>query len=1085
MTNSNNFFELIEWLQKNVDWLNLVLIGGEADSALIDGVEKPSIDKRFADRFAALQAMVKGRQSFGTKAAMNADLNHPENTVAEVWNDPVPANNGLYGKLGENGSGSWLQASFDTANTAMQMAKVNESELVRISKVGKNLFDKSAAYQGYYDNSDSYNSDSVYQTSNDIEIGSGSYRTNINVVFCHYLEFPGGPSVRVVNNTQTIALSGSEKYVRMSFGTSDLGSLQLEKGTTSTAYESYRREAAESFYFDVSRILDIASLFDDRPAFIRGKNIINVNDLIDGEYLGSDGNVKFDQNYSRTKFIPVSAGTKYVFSHTLEFTHYFDGNQQFIRKEPINFPVVFSTPANCRYVVVSGSSFRFVEKLQLEAGETSTEFEPFRQKAEEVKIHYDNILDADKNVAKAVLGQGFAIRSPQVNLYDYERRTDGYYCSRAGDVLIAHEDYSTSDYIDVQENTRYSYSINNSINPFGVDFMHFYDADRKFISAPQENKQSFITPVNCAYVRFSGNITTMSLYHGVQLNIGEFKWQQPYRNVVKTDQLPVNPLMEIEPDYTIITANSDPNSGADFTGRRGLQDAIDSITDATIGNQYLIEATGIFEATQPAHFDVLGGSAANFISAKDFVNVQGKGMFVIIGTLDTPDSWYNTVLWNANSWLMDCEVIAQNNRYAVHIEGAGFGNRNMKRKFTRVKMRSNGWIPLGYGKSTGEVLLLEGCELEAFGDTKGCLFVHTNGEFPERTLVRCIDTNFITNGGSYLHAQNLGDGWHNTVQLENCTVDGHLEYSARHNSDYDDDPDTSKMDVQVKGLDPTPFHMYLNKYDGIETVIKIQSHSVGVNSTVRVTGGTAFDDIFGKLSQKANYQDKYGRSAVNGYSYLDGNLGVYGYCLSGIDLHEYPIAVHRKSIGKRLGDCTAANKTLTVVVDGGATQTITFNKNYDGTGSSIPASYTNYQIISEINAQLTGATASMYAYGQDYFPSFTGVKKMCNGGSTPIRAGAGVVFTSLTHCRLARNSDQRIDGVAMDDAGYTQYVRVVTKGRVFSQSKNTRYSTRDGGSIYPYGVGLGISSEVDGDFDENASPKVLRSLGDHVMEIIR
>ncbi len=33
MTESNNFFELIEWLQKNIDWLNLVLIGGEADSA--------------------------------------------------------------------------------------------------------------------------------------------------------------------------------------------------------------------------------------------------------------------------------------------------------------------------------------------------------------------------------------------------------------------------------------------------------------------------------------------------------------------------------------------------------------------------------------------------------------------------------------------------------------------------------------------------------------------------------------------------------------------------------------------------------------------------------------------------------------------------------------------------------------------------------------------------------------------------------------------------------------------------------------------------------------------------------------------
>lgn len=110
MTESNNFFELIEWFKKNVDWLNLVLIGGEADSALIDGVEKPSIDKRFADRFTELQAMVQGRSTFETKAALVASGAPPaEQLLAEVWNDENESNNGLYGWS----VSSWVKSPYD------------------------------------------------------------------------------------------------------------------------------------------------------------------------------------------------------------------------------------------------------------------------------------------------------------------------------------------------------------------------------------------------------------------------------------------------------------------------------------------------------------------------------------------------------------------------------------------------------------------------------------------------------------------------------------------------------------------------------------------------------------------------------------------------------------------------------------------------------------------------------------------------------------------------------------------------------------------------------------------------------------
>lgn len=60
---------------------------------------------------------------YSSKAAMEADLAHAEKTMAWVIGDPVAANNGVYGKVGASGTGSWtrrsdLPFSFIVANDA-------------------------------------------------------------------------------------------------------------------------------------------------------------------------------------------------------------------------------------------------------------------------------------------------------------------------------------------------------------------------------------------------------------------------------------------------------------------------------------------------------------------------------------------------------------------------------------------------------------------------------------------------------------------------------------------------------------------------------------------------------------------------------------------------------------------------------------------------------------------------------------------------------------------------------------------------------------------------------------------------------
>lgn len=54
---------------------------------------------------------------YATQAAMNADLFHPANTLGLVWNDPNPANDGVYVKTGGSGAGAWNFTSLTMPGT--------------------------------------------------------------------------------------------------------------------------------------------------------------------------------------------------------------------------------------------------------------------------------------------------------------------------------------------------------------------------------------------------------------------------------------------------------------------------------------------------------------------------------------------------------------------------------------------------------------------------------------------------------------------------------------------------------------------------------------------------------------------------------------------------------------------------------------------------------------------------------------------------------------------------------------------------------------------------------------------------------
>lgn len=105
----------------------------EASSGAYTAPERIQVEifdlANFSAEIATLQGTVgNGTVGFLTLAALNADLNFGAGTIAQVFSDSTPSNNGTYLKSGISGSGSWSQVS---TNTLSSLATAIAAETAR------------------------------------------------------------------------------------------------------------------------------------------------------------------------------------------------------------------------------------------------------------------------------------------------------------------------------------------------------------------------------------------------------------------------------------------------------------------------------------------------------------------------------------------------------------------------------------------------------------------------------------------------------------------------------------------------------------------------------------------------------------------------------------------------------------------------------------------------------------------------------------------------------------------------------------------------------------------------------------------
>lgn len=559
----------------------------------------------------------------------------------------------------------------------------------------------------------------------------------------------------------------------------------------------------------------------------------------------------------------------------------------------------------------------------------------------------------------------------------------------------------------------------------------------------------------------------------------------------------------------IVRLNGTVGIDCDFSGNRGIQDAIESITDANKYKQYeILVYEGVYEATQTTDYNSAGITSGyvSFIKGKSFVSVRGinRNKVIVRGTLPTNLTssvyqYYQTMYWHSDAGtLSNITVEGSNMRYPIHIDGGRLGCKDFISNIENVRVVHLGnsgnatvwgsYHPIGLGTSDGQKIYHK----YNYIISKRCpLYAHNNANFSAPNLLKYDYCNFETLDPNYdkkaIRLESLGSSTNDVVELNNCNFGGCYIIS------HADSPFiptglteqyVNHADFRLEGSGNSPF-LYEPSIVGGQA-LRIVSKSSGSSSTVRFDiNSSAYPLIIKNDKYSKDYTDDYNISHV-GYAYKDGFSTFSGYAIGKLDVGEDAVGIssntYVKSLGKRLGDCSTVNKTLTIIVDG-VSYNIVFNKNYIGAGTSnsVPSDYTNAQIIAEITAVIGSvATVDTYAVGNDYYPEFTDVMSR-NRTSEVIQKGMAVAWDN-GFIRKALSTDTKIYGIALDTANTGELCRIMKKGYIRTVETYKFSTLQETYSAISKGDTLGISATA-GKISKSASIKLFTAIDNNILAI--
>lgn len=493
--------------------------------------------------------------------------------------------------------------------------------------------------------------------------------------------------------------------------------------------------------------------------------------------------------------------------------------------------------------------------------------------------------------------------------------------------------------------------------------------------------------------------------------------------------------------------------------------ANDAVTAATKNARTEIQLDSGTYAADPE-----GWTLAHYATLKGY----GPTMPVIhYAGADGADHSTLETLWIRRDAVIDgVKITGRNVRYPVHAESGSIaaGATQDCKVFVRnswiehLGNANNNWssqAAWGSGISSGWHVRSENTTYKA----PFCAFsYHTNDGFTKPTLVENIGDTLIgtegdtTTSGMALRIQPLGSGQNDQYRAIGCEFVGGIFY-------YPDPwmPTTlayqpaNHCEIQMSGYDNTPTVFRVNDFG---LALRIRAIA-GAGSSIAVSGD-AVPVIFGTVRTFPGVE--------NLPAYVDGTFDVSGV---GVGISKN---VFITSLGKRLGNCTSVNKTLTVVVNGGAPVNVVFNQDYTNTD--------NATIIAAIQSAI-GSTSVVvvdtYSPGNNFHPAFTDEEKSLQNSSSTAGIPKGSILAydgTRKRVKLMTSSDAAslFAGVALEDIYPATFGRVKTRGWLWLSY------IRSSANTLTFGATMSVGT-TPGKVDADGSQGLLRAVRTDAVEV--
>lgn len=758
---------------------------------------------------------------------------------------------------------------------------------------------------------------------------------------------------------------------------------------------------------------------DEKTKFVsgyRGVNIADLSDALDGFYVSyEDGAIGTNPEFILTNYLEISGGVEYKvpYNYNQQFAFY-DENKAFISGlASANSERKFTTPSNAKYIRLSIRDEQVENFMLAKASEYPPIYTPYNINLKALTVNTDQVNNLFTDVRND-------LGVKHVNIIDATKAQAGRYISYLDGSVGINPDFYATDLCPVKPNTEYQTS-----SSYNQQFA-FYDKNKTYISGlPYPTNSKFTTPANADYVAFS--------VPNEQLNTLVVSESSIFPDGYEPHSSKIIEGLVTSAKTTEIFVSADTNdTSADFTGKNAIQLALDSITDASEQNRYRIIAKGIFKVDKASDYIGYRGYPS-MILAKDNVEIVGDGNTVVSAELPYNDAdiglsvdggnypriQYQTLYTYAeNALIKGIKFIAKNIRYAIHLDNPNGANKRHDFKDVSFIFKGNkgSQQALGVGTSTGEETYFNGGSCHS--DVGVPFYCHNNSKFSKRSLVSFKSYTFSSNENKWaISLHNDGSLVKDEIELIGCSFGGSayvIQYGdlwlKKNTSQEYDSFDHAEWTFTGYGNEPFLFN---NSVGGDS--LRFKTNGAGNGTSIRFdTSSSAFPLLI--KNNQSNPVNLYvdGREYIDGYIVQDGSIGLQAFAFGCLDLSAsagaYDNGVVYTSMGKRLGDCSAINKTLGVYVNG-VLNTITFNKNY--------TNMSNSDILSEMISQISGCSVSFFSYGRDYYPMMSDVTEVVyNSTTSPIQKGA-LVAKSGGSIRLAQTGD-KVYGVALDDIPVVQ-----------------------------------------------------------------